>query len=85
MVSRALFALVLAAGCTQPHSKECREVCAREGDCITATKSDIPFDEKECIAACEVLRNDQNSLAKVEQHKECVMRNESCPAVLDCP
>jgi hypothetical protein len=85
MVSRALFALVLAAGCTQPHSKACTDICSREADCITAAKSDIPFDEKECIAACEVLRADQSSQAKVEQHKECVMKNASCPAVLECP
>ena len=48
------FALVLAllAGCTQPRSKTCVEICARESDCINATKSEIPFDEKECVSAC---------------------------------
>lgn len=81
------FAVILAvlAGCTQPRSKTCVDVCSRESDCITATQSEIPFDEKECIAACEVLRADQQNLAKVEQHRECVMNNSSCQAVLDCP
>ena len=81
------FALVLAllAGCTQPRSKTCTDICARESDCITSTNSTIPFDEKECIVACEVLRNDQQNLAKVEQHKECVLTKTSCTDVLECP
>ena len=81
------FALVLAlvAGCTQPRSKTCVDICARESDCITATKAEIPFDEKECVSACEVLRADQQSAAKVEQHKECVMKNAACNDVLNCP
>ena len=87
-VMRALLMLsvVLATGCTQPRSKACTDICSRESDCITAVKSEIPFDEKECIAACEVLRADQQNLAKVEQHRECVMKNnQTCEAVLDCP
>ena len=80
----ALVALLLV-GCTQPRSKECVDICARESDCINATKAEIPFDEKECVSACEVLRADQQNLAKVEAHKECVMKNASCQAVLECP
>jgi hypothetical protein len=80
----ALVALLLA-GCTQPRSKTCVEICTRESDCITATKADIPFDEKECVSACEVLRSDQQNLPKVEAHHECVMKNASCQAVLECP
>jgi len=83
---RTLFVLALLAGCTQPRSKTCTDICARENDCVAATKSEIPFDEKECVAACEVLRGDDVNLAKVEQHKECVMQSgASCPAVLECP
>jgi hypothetical protein len=82
---RAPLVLVLLAGCTQPRSKTCTDICARESDCITATKSEIPFDEKECVAACEVLRGDQNNLAKVVQHNECVMKTASCQSVLECP
>jgi hypothetical protein len=90
MRAQLLLSLVVAvatgAGCTQPRSKACTDICSRESDCITAVKSEIPFDEKECIAACEVLRADQQNLAKVEQHRECVMKNnQSCEAVLECP
>jgi hypothetical protein len=81
---RWLFVLALI-GCTQPRSKTCIDICARESDCITATKAEIPFDEKECVSACEVLRADQQNLAKVEQHRDCVMKNASCAAVLECP
>ena len=77
--------LLLALSCTQPRSKTCTEICARESDCVQSTNSPIPFDEKECVAACEVLRSDQQNLAKVEQHKDCVMKNASCQAVLECP
>jgi hypothetical protein len=84
-VMRALLCLVLAAGCTQPRSKTCTDICAKESDCVTSTKSEIPFDEKECIAACEVLHADQQNLAKVEQHRECVMKKTSCADVLECP
>ena len=81
------FAVVLAlvAGCTQPRSKTCVDICTREADCINATKAEIPFDEKECVSACEVLRADQQNVAKVDAHKECVMINASCAAVLECP
>ena len=79
------FVLVTLLGCTQPGSKTCIDICARESDCINATKAEIPFDEKECVSACEVLRADQQNVAKVEAHKECVMKNASCAAVLECP
>jgi hypothetical protein len=81
------FALVFAllAGCTQPRSKTCTDICSRENDCITSTNSTIPFDEKECVVACEMLRNDQDNAAKVEQHKQCVMGKASCTDVLECP
>lgn len=82
---RLSLVVLLAVACTQPRSKTCTDICARESDCITAAKSDIPFDEKECVAACEVLRADPQNQAKVEQHRTCVMTNASCEAVLECP
>jgi len=85
MTMRIALVLVLLAGCTQPRSKTCVDICSRESDCITATKADIPFDEKECVSACEVLRADQQNVAKVESHRECVMKNVSCKDVLECP
>ena len=77
--------LVLLAGCTQPRSKTCTDICSRESDCITSTNSTIPFDEKECVVACEMLQNDQDNLAMVQHHKECVMSKASCSDVLECP
>ena len=85
---RALwFAMIaaLAAGCTEPRSAACKEVCKREAECIDATGSKAPFDEKECIAACAVLEHDvENSAAKVQHHIACVNQQASCAAVLDC-
>ena len=46
-----LLAFVIAA-CTEPRSTACKEVCKREAECIDSTGSKLPFDEKECIAAC---------------------------------
>lgn len=82
---RQLLLLAALVACTQPRSKVCRDICAREADCIQSTKSEIPFDDKECVAACEVLRSDEQSAAKVEQHRACVLGNASCQAVLECP
>ena len=48
---RIALVLALLAGCTQPRSKTCVDICARENDCINATKSEVPFDEKECVVA----------------------------------
>jgi hypothetical protein len=76
---------VLWAGCTEPRSPACKEVCKREAECIDSTASKLPFDEKECIAACAALEHDvQNSAAKVQRHIACVMQQTSSPAVLEC-
>jgi hypothetical protein len=83
----ALVIVVLAifGGCTQPRSDRCKKVCTKEYECVTQTNSTLPFDEKECIAACSVLENDPDNLAKVQKHYDCVLKNElSCQAVLDC-
>ena len=78
--------VVLAgAGCTEPRSTACKEVCKREAECIDTVGSKSPFDEKECIAACAALEHDvENSAAKVQQHIACVNQQTSCPAVLEC-
>jgi len=60
-------------------------VCAREYECTTQQASPSPFDEKECIAACSVLEADQDNIAKVQQHAECVMSHPQCGDVLRCP
>ena len=81
----AAAAAVLGAGCTEPRSTACKEVCKREAECIDTLGSKSPFDEKECIAACAALEHDvENSAAKVQQHIACVNQQTSCPAVLEC-
>jgi hypothetical protein len=84
---RLALALVIAlTACTQPRSARCKQVCSSEADCVARTSSAIPFDEKECVAACAVLEADQENLAKVEKHAECVAKNQgTCQAMLDCP
>jgi len=78
-------ASVAWAGCTEPRSTACKEVCKREAECIDTLGSKSPFDEKECIAACAALEHDvENSAAKVQQHIACVNQQTSCPAVLEC-
>lgn len=77
--------LALGAGCTQPRSARCRQICTREGECVTATSNTMPFDEKECVAACSALEGDPDNLAKVEKHRACVTSAPSCAAVLECP
>lgn len=47
--------------------------------------SKMPFDEKECIAACAALEADQaDNGAKVTRHIECVRSKQACEAVLEC-
>ena len=80
----ALLAVFLLA-CTQSRSPRCKEVCRREAECISSTDSKVPFDEKECIAACAVLESDvADNGAKVQSHVDCVARQQSCSAVLEC-
>jgi len=80
-----LCSILAIAGCTQPRSKHCREICKREADCIDTTSSKVPFDEKECVAACSVLEADvADNGAKVARHYECVTKSQTCPAVLEC-
>ncbi len=81
---RFLLAALVLAGCTQPRSARCKQVCARESECITSTSSSVPFDEKECVAACAVLESDQDNLAKVQKHVDCVSKHVACPDVLEC-
>jgi hypothetical protein len=91
---RALLAMVTlwaaAAACTEPRSTACKEVCKREAECVDSTGVDsagnkLPFDEKECIAACAALEHDvEHSAAKVQRHIDCVNKQQACPAVLEC-
>jgi len=71
--------------CTEPRSNSCREVCKREAECIEETGSKMPFEEKECVAACAALEQDKaHNGAKVQRHLDCVRKQTSCSAVLEC-
>jgi hypothetical protein len=81
----SIFVALAGAGCTEPRSTACKEVCKREAECVDATGNKVPFDEKECIAACAALEHDvEHSAAKVARHIDCVTRQPSCAAVLEC-
>ena len=84
----ALAGLLGAVGlgaCTAPKSEMCRQVCAREAECIGASSAtESSFDEGECIAACAALERDLDTQAVVAGHKACVDKAETCSQVLDC-
>ena len=86
MIVRSLVALaVLVAGCTEPRSASCRAVCKREAECIEETGNKMPFETKECEAACAALEQDAaHNAAKVQRHIDCVNKQTSCAAVLEC-
>jgi hypothetical protein len=81
---RYLVAALLLTACVRPRSERCKQVCAREYECVTSTSSSIPFDEKECVAACAVLEADPDNLAKVQKHADCVTKHPTCSDVLEC-
>lgn len=82
---RPLLLAVLLAACTEPRSEACKEVCKREAECIEETNSKMLFDEQECVAACSALERDATvNAAKVQRHVDCVNRQQSCTAVLEC-
>ena len=81
---RAVF-LLLVLGCTEPRSAQCREICRREAECIEETGNKMPFEEKECVAACAALEQDvAHSAAKVQRHADCVRRQTTCAGVMEC-
>ena len=80
-----LLAVLVLSACTEPRSNACREVCKREAECVEETGSKMPFDEKECVAACSALEQDTTvNAAKVQRHIDCVHKQQSCAAVLEC-
>jgi hypothetical protein len=89
---RLALLLLFVAACTAETSKQCRRVCARQGECesVAAAEggSDTAFDEGECVAACAALERDPNTAGLVSSHVECVDKagtgSAACPAVLEC-
>ncbi len=82
----AVTCLVLAAACTAPKSKICRDTCAREAECVGTkiSEEDTNFDEGECIAACAALEADAETKKLVSNHADCVARATSCNEVREC-
>jgi hypothetical protein len=91
-VRALLAAVLLLAACTAETSKQCRRVCARQGECesVAAAEggSDTAFDEGECVAACAALERDPSTAGLVKSHVECIEKagsgSAACPAVLEC-
>lgn len=85
MRSWQLLALLVLTSCTEPRSAQCRDVCRREQECIEETGGKMTFEEKECVAACAMLEHDAaDNAAKVRRHADCVHKQQSCSAVLEC-
>lgn len=83
----ALLAAVVAclAGCTEPRSKRCSDVCAREAACREETEAEDNFDEGECVDACAALERDTHTEGHVAAHADCVRTAADCAAVIACP
>lgn len=82
---RLVALLVILSACAQPRSTRCKQICARESECVTTMNHSIPFDEKECVATCTTLETDVATLNKVQRHAECVAAKPTCGDVLACP
>jgi len=81
-----LVALVaLCAACTEPRSKRCQDVCAREAECHDSIETTDNFDEGECLDACATLERDVKATEQVEHHAACVAEAEVCEQVVACP
>lgn len=88
MFRAGLILVLLVAGCTEPRSKTCRDVCAREAACRDEVETADNFDEGECLDACAALERDEISATSVEKHAECVRaaaEADNCAQLVDCP
>jgi hypothetical protein len=84
-VLAGLALLLLAAGCTEPRSRRCQDVCAREAECHRRVETDDNFGESECLDACAALERDVEAEAQVARHAACVFAATTCAEVLACP
>jgi len=87
MARLIIFAVLLSLlGCTQPKSARCRNLCAREAECIELAKRETEnsFDEKQCVAACAVIESEPKSAQNVAAHEQCMIKAIDCNAVLNC-
>ena len=77
--------LAAIAGCTEPRSKRCQQVCAKEAECHDKVETADNFEEGECIDACAALERDVEAEPQVAHHAECVKTAATCEAVIACP
>ncbi len=84
-IAVAVVTVAVAAGCTEPRSKRCSSVCAREAACRDEIASEDTFDEGECVDACAALERDSHTEKQVAAHVECVRAADDCKAVVACP
>ena len=84
----AVLILVVSVGgaaCTEPRSKRCQQVCAKEAECHDKVEAADNFDEGECLDACAALERDVEAEPSVAHHAECVKIAQTCEAVIACP
>ena len=87
MARLVMFAALLGLlGCTQPKSARCRNLCAREAECVELVKreAETSFDEKQCVAACAVIEAEPKATQNVAAHEQCMAKATDCNAVLNC-
>jgi hypothetical protein len=84
-VSRIAVLILLLGACTEPRSKRCQQVCAKEAECHDKVESPDNFDEGECLDACAALERDVEAEPSVAHHAECVKIAQTCEAVIACP
>jgi len=84
-VLRVCLVLVLLAGCTEPRSRRCQAVCAREAECRDTVENIDNFDEGECLDACAALERDEIAEKEVALHAECVTKATTCEQLVACP
>jgi hypothetical protein len=63
--------LAVAFACRGARSP-CERICREEASCVAETGVPIPFDEKDCRAACSSLDRDPQSVALVQKQLRCV-------------
>ena len=90
----ALGLLLLATACSsEGASKDCKDVCRKEANCVDTIADEgkdddeeqNKFDQGECIAACDALSRDEVGKKLVEKHQECAKNAKGdCAALLQC-
>jgi hypothetical protein len=82
---RAVLLLATLCACTEPRSRRCQDVCAREAECRESVDIGDNFDEGECLDICAALERDLQMAEQVERHAECVAEAQLCEEVVACP